>query len=316
MEEVKAETEEETVLQGEQQINSFEGAASAGMKSTKRYRIVYDFDHVEAKTVKDVKCPKCGGKIQVAPFGFVCENNRRDDPESCNFMVGKIASVKIKEAQLKELLIRKKTDVISGFVAKTGMKFDAPLKLTADGDITFDFPEKPKPVESGINCPKCGKKLMKTQWKYECECGFDIWHTIAKVELTEEIIDELLKTGKTKKKVPGFTSKAGNVFDSCLKYDAKTNTISFDFDNPGEDAGDSAGAGVLDFASMDESATADINAEIEALHEADTIREAEAEHENEEATNHEVETGYENDITVTNAEDENTDTTDMNTETQ
>ena len=307
---------EETVLQGEQQINSFEGAASAGMKSTKRYRIVYDFDHVEAKTVKDVKCPKCGGKIQVAPFGFVCENNRRDDPESCNFMVGKIASVKIKEAQLKELLIRKKTDVISGFVAKTGMKFDAPLKLTADGDITFDFPEKPKPVESGIDCPKCGKKLMKTQWKYECECGFDIWHTIAKVELTEEIIDELLKTGKTKKKVPGFTSKAGNVFDSCLKYDAKTNTISFDFDNPGEDAGDSAGAGVLDFTSMDESATADINAEIETLHEADTIREAEAEHENEEATNHEVETGYENDITVTNAENENTDTTDMNTETQ
>ena len=116
--------------------------------------------------------------------------------------------------------------------------------------------------------------------------------------------------------MPGFTSKAGNVFDSCLKYDAKTNTISFDFDNPGEDAGDSAGAGVLDFASMDESATADINAEIEALHEADTIREAEAEHENEEATNHEVETGYENDITVTNAENENTDTTDMNTETQ
>ena len=93
-----------------------------------------------------------------------------------------------------------------------------------------------------------------------------------------EIIDELLKTGKTKKKVPGFTSKAGNVFDSCLKYDAETNTISFDFDNPGEKAGDSAGAGVLDFASMDESATADINAEIEALHE------------NEEAANNEAET--------------------------
>ena len=299
---------EETVLQGEQQINSFEGAASAGMKSTKHYRIVYDFDHVEAKTVKDVKCPKCGGKIQVAPFGFVCENNRRDDPESCNFMVGKIASVKIKEAQLKELLIRKKTDVISGFVAKTGMKFDAPLKLTADGDITFDFPEKPKPVESGIDCPKCGKKLMKTQWKYECDCGFDIWHTIAKVELTEEIIDELLKTGKTKKKVPGFTSKAGNVFDSCLKYDAETNTIGFDFDNPGEDAGDSAGAGVLDFASMDESATADINAEIEALHENEEAANYEAEtvHENvAAATNHEAETAHENDTTVTYAENDN-----------
>ena len=39
----------------------------------------------------------------MAPFGFVCENNRRDDPESCRFMVGKVASVKIKESVLKEL---------------------------------------------------------------------------------------------------------------------------------------------------------------------------------------------------------------------
>lgn len=107
----------------------------------KKLSVQFDFDHVEPKTVKDVVCPKCGGKIQVAPFGFVCENNRRDDPESCRFMVGKVASVKIKESVLKELLTKKKTEVISGFVSKTGMKFDAPLKLTEDGDIAFDFPE-------------------------------------------------------------------------------------------------------------------------------------------------------------------------------
>lgn len=195
--------------------------------------IRFDFDHVEPKTVKDVVCPKCGGKIQVAPFGFVCENNRRDDPESCRFMVGKVASVKIKESVLKELLTKKKTEVISGFVSRTGMKFDAPLKLTEDGDIAFDFPEKPKPVETNVLCPKCGKKLMKSQWKYECECGFEVWHTVAKVELSEEIMSELLTTGKTKNKVTGFTSKAGNVFDSCLKFE--NDQISFDFDNPGED---------------------------------------------------------------------------------
>ena len=192
----------------------------------------FDFDNVEAKKVKDVKCPKCGGDIEVAPFGFVCSNNRKDDPESCRFMVGKIASVKIKEAQLKELLIRGKTDVISGFVAKTGMKFDAPLKLTEDGDITFDFPEKPKPVETKLACPKCGQLMMKSQWRYECACGFSIWHTVAKVELSEEIMNELFTTGKTKHKVLGFTSKAGNVFDACLKYENEQ--ISFDFDNPGE----------------------------------------------------------------------------------
>lgn len=163
----------------------------------------------------------------------MCENNKKDDPQSCNFIVGKIASVKIKESQLKELLTKKKTDVIEGFVAKTGMKFDAPLKLTEEGDITFDFPEKPKPVETKVKCPRCGKMLMKSQWRYECDCGFKIWHTVAKVELSEEIMNELLTTGKTKKKVTGFTSKAGNVFDTCLKYENEQ--ITFDFDNPGEE---------------------------------------------------------------------------------
>ena len=206
-------------------LNKDEAGKVTGLK--------FDFDNVEAKKVKDVVCPKCGGAIVVAPFGFVCENNKKDDPQSCNFIVGKIASVKIKELQLKELLTKKKTDVIEGFVAKTGMKFDAPLKLTEEGDITFDFPEKPKPVETKVKCPRCGRMLMKSQWRYECDCGFKIWHTVAKVELSEEIMNELLTTGKTKKKVNGFTSKAGNVFDTCLKYENEQ--ITFDFDNPGEE---------------------------------------------------------------------------------
>lgn len=134
-------------------------------------------------------------------------------------MIGSIASVRLKEAQVKELLTKKKTEVISGFVAKTGMKFDAPLKLTEEGEIAFDFPEKPKPEETTVPCPKCGKMLMKTQWRYECACGFKIWHTVAKVELSEEVMKELLTTGKTKQKIAGFTSKAGNTFDTCLKYE-------------------------------------------------------------------------------------------------
>jgi DNA topoisomerase-3 len=197
-----------------------------------RTRVQFDFDHVEPKKVKDVQCPKCGGAVVVAPFGFVCENNRRDDPESCRFMVGKVASVKITETQLRQLLQQKKTDVITGFVAKTGIKFDAPLKLTETGDIVFDFPERPKPVNTKVPCPRCGRPLQRSQWRYECECGFQVWHTVAKVPLSEEIMGELLTTGKTKNKVAGFTSKAGNVFDACLKYENEQ--ILFDFENPGE----------------------------------------------------------------------------------
>ncbi len=192
----------------------------------------FDFNDLEPVKVKDVNCPLCGGDIIVTPFGYGCSNYSKEDPKCCRFVIGKIASVSLKEDQVKELLTRGKTGVIEGFVAKTGMKFDAPLKLTEDGHVTFDFPEKPKPVESNVECPKCQKKMLKGQWQYECECGFKLWHTVAKVELPEETIIELLTTGKTKKKIIGFTSKAGNVFDSCLKYEE--DTIKFDFDNPGE----------------------------------------------------------------------------------
>lgn len=201
----------------------------------------FDFTDLEAPKVKDVKCPLCKGDIVQTPFGFGCANYSKDNPDSCRFSIGKIAGVKLKEAQVKELLIKKKTEVIKGFVAKTGMMFDAPLKLTEDGQVTFDFPEKPKPVETNATCPKCQKKLMKAQWNYECECGFKVSHTVAKVELSEEIMKELLETGKTKDKVIGFTSKAGNIFDACLKFE--DDRISFDFDNQGSSSERAASSG-------------------------------------------------------------------------
>lgn len=193
----------------------------------------FDFDDLEPQKVKDVKCPLCGGDIVVTPFGYGCANYRKDQPDSCRFLIGQIAGVKLKGAQVKELLQNGKTGVIKGFIAKTGMMFDAPLKLTKEGQVAFDFPEKPKPVETALACPKCGKMLQKSQWYYECECGFKVSHTVAKVELSEEVMRELFETGKTAKKITGFVSKAGNQFDTCLKFDGKR--ISFDFDNPGEE---------------------------------------------------------------------------------
>ena len=55
---------------------------------------------------------------------------------------------------------------------------------------------------------------------------------MAQVELSENVIAELLTTGKTGKKITGFVSKAGKQFDTCLKYE--NDAISFDFENPGE----------------------------------------------------------------------------------
>ena len=205
-------------------LNRDEGGKVTGLK--------FDFTDLEPVKIKDVKCPICGGEIIQTPFGYGCANYSKDNQESCKFAIGTIAGVKLKEAQVKELLLRGKTEVIKGFIAKTGMMFDAPLKLTPEGQVTFDFPEKPKPVDTTLKCPKCGHFMKKSQWYYECECGFKVAHTVAKVELEEAVMQELFETGKTKKKITGFTSKAGNMFDTCLKFE--DDRISFDFDNPGE----------------------------------------------------------------------------------
>ena len=209
----------------------FDACVALETDETGRKYLKFDFDHAEAKKIKDVSCPLCGGDIVQTPFGYGCANYKKDDPESCRFSIGKMGEKTLNEAQVKQLLTEGRTGVIEGFIAKTGMKFDAPLKLTKEGQITFDFPEKPKPVETTVKCPRCGELLKKSQWYYECDCGFKVGHTVAKVPLSEAIIKELLETGKTKEKVTGFNSKAGNVFDSCLKYEDER--ISFDFDNPG-----------------------------------------------------------------------------------
>ena len=191
----------------------------------------FDFTDLEAPRVKDVKCPLCGGAIVKTMFGYGCANYSKDNPASCRFSIGRIAGVTLKEAQVKELLLRGRTEVISGFVAKTGMKFDAPLKLTAEGQVAFDFPEKPKPVETTVRCPKCGELLQRSQWYYECACGFKVGHTVAAVTLSEDVMRELLENGRTKEKISGFVSKAGNTFEACLKF--ADDRISFDFENPG-----------------------------------------------------------------------------------
>ena len=193
--------------------------------------IAFDFENVEPAKVKGVVCPLCGGDIVKTPFGYGCANYDRNEEGSCKFSIGRIAGVSLKEAQAKQLLTEKHTDPIEGFVAKTGMMFTAPLKLTEEGQITFDFPEKPAPVPSHLVCPKCGKTMMKEQWAYTCECGFKLRHTVAQVELPEKVLQELLETGKTKAKVTGFVARSGSTFETCLKYE--NDKIEFDFENPG-----------------------------------------------------------------------------------
>lgn len=200
-------------------------------------KIQFDFEHVEAKKVKDVVCPLCGGDIVQTPFGYGCAAYDKNNPESCRFSIGKIAGVKLKEASVKELLQNGKTSPIQGFVAKTGMMFEAVLKLDEEKKVVFDFPEKEEPKETTVKCPKCGQLMKRDKWRYLCECGYSQFHTVAGIALTDEQMTQIFTEGRTKEPIRGFTSKAGNVFDAFLVLKQDENgkdNISFDFNGVGD----------------------------------------------------------------------------------
>ena len=200
-------------------------------------KIQFDFEHVEAKKVKDVVCPLCGGDIVQTPFGYGCAAYDKNNPESCRFSIGKIAGVKLKEASVKELLQNGKTSPIQGFVAKTGMMFEAALKLDEEKKVVFDFPEKEEPKETTVKCPKCGQLMKRDKWRYLCECGYSQFHIVAGIALTDEQMTQIFTEGRTKEPIRGFTSKAGNVFDAFLVLKQDENgkdNISFDFNGVGD----------------------------------------------------------------------------------
>lgn len=188
----------------------------------------FDFEELEDKKLKDVKCPVCGGDVVITRYGYRCINNDRNNPESCKFTVGKIASVTLNEKQLKQLLNEGRTDIIDNFVGKTGMMFSASLKLSQDGNITFDFGEG-ETVETELACPKCNKKLNKNLKNYFCDCKFRIPAVIAGKELEEAVINELLTQRRTTEKIQGFTAKSGNLFEAYLKM-SEDDRVVFDFE--------------------------------------------------------------------------------------
>lgn len=82
----------------------------------------------------DACCPMCGGELKTTPRVIGCEK--------CPFKVWpEISGKALSAAQLQALLTKGRTGVIKGFTGKNG-KFDASLRLNAEGKAVFVFPNK------------------------------------------------------------------------------------------------------------------------------------------------------------------------------
>ncbi|MBM7854922.1 DNA topoisomerase-3 [Desulfohalotomaculum tongense] len=173
------------------------------------------------------KCPLCGKDVIEGKKGYGCSGYR----EGCKFVIWKeIAGKKITAKQAKDLLEKGKTGVIKGFKSKAGKKFDAVLKLSGEGKVEFDFPQRN--IEPLGKCPLCGKNVVEGKKGYGCSgykegCKFVIWKEIAGKKITAKQAKDLLKKGKTGI-IKGFKSKAGKKFDAALVME--NGKVGFEFD--------------------------------------------------------------------------------------
>lgn len=85
-----------------------------------------------------MKCPFCGRPMQETQKSYCCSGWK----EGCNFTIWKtISGRKITEKNVRDLVQKGKTDLITGFTSKSGKPFDA--YLVVDGQkISFDFPHR------------------------------------------------------------------------------------------------------------------------------------------------------------------------------
>jgi DNA topoisomerase III len=88
------------------------------------------------------KCPICGGKVFATETNYVCEKSQADK-RPCKFKVGKvILQQQVEPEQLKKLADTGRTDVLKGFISKSGRPFPAYLILDDQNKVTFEFPPR------------------------------------------------------------------------------------------------------------------------------------------------------------------------------
>ena len=169
-----------------------------------------------------LNCPKCGGALEVAPWGYVCPN------AECGFKFGHtVAGKMLAHSEVKALLAGETVGPLSGFKSKKGSEFSAKLTLDKDFNIQFAFESDGKfhGQKTDYKCPLCGSLLEENKNAIFCTgtaqsgepCNFTLFKTIAGHALTAAEIKELFTNGRTPL-IQGFKSKKGTEFDAALKW--------------------------------------------------------------------------------------------------
>lgn len=185
-------------------------------------------------------CSHCGkGKILDTGKTFRCDN-----PECGLVMWQEVGGRKLTKTMAKELASKEgRTKKEYAFTGKSsGKKFEAALKVTIDDNgrrrVSFDIPEIDR-TPLGV-CPRCGKgNVVEGPRAFGCDryadqsspCSFAVWKERASTVITREIVEELLRDGRTSK-VMKFKSRKGADFEAFLvvgENDKGLIDVTFDF---------------------------------------------------------------------------------------
>ena len=174
-------------------------------------------------TTEKLNCPKCGGALDTAPWGYVCPN------AECGFRFGHtVAGKMLAHSEVKALLAGETVGPLSGFKSKKGSEFSAKLTLDKDFNINFAFESDGKfhGQKTDYKCPLCGSPLEENKNAIFCtgaagdppaDCNFTLFKTIAGHTLTAKEISVLFTNGHSPL-IQGFKSKKGTEFAAALKW--------------------------------------------------------------------------------------------------
>ena len=95
------------------------------------------------------KCPACGGQVFATDTNYVCEKSQAEK-KPCKFKVGQIILQQpVDPAQLKKLIDTGRSDLLKGFISKSGRPFPAFLVLDDLNKVTFEFPPRDQAGSEG-----------------------------------------------------------------------------------------------------------------------------------------------------------------------
>ncbi len=175
-------------------------------------------------------CPKCGAPVIEGNRGYGCSQWK----SGCDFVLWKdTLGAEINPGLASEMLdlghtlkpVAVRTDDQPGL---------AVLHLQSDGAVTAEAVKTQKAAKGQKalgTCPLCGGDIIPGKKAYGCSnwqqgCSFVIWKTIAKKNITQAIVKEILEKGITDP-ISDFTSKAGKPFTAKLKLEKGNVVMDF-----------------------------------------------------------------------------------------